>query len=135
MYISPINNTIPKSNFKAKFQKEDIKLFLTEIKDTDLTMVPKLYTLLEFVKNLPGKIAEIIPAKVLPFYQIKVDGKLITNGREYISAFHALHDAVVVHKNSVLESSPIKRMTNDEFMDRFYKNADKTTKDIETFFD
>jgi len=135
MKVLPIINTTPQPSFNAKFPISDVKHFLTEIEDGDRTIVPELYILFEFVKSLPGNIAKIIQSKTLPFYQIKVDGKSLTNGQEYISAFHALYNAAVIHNDSVLKTSPIKRMTYDEFMDRFYKNADKTVKDIETFFD
>ncbi len=135
MKILPVNNTLPQSNFKAKFSKQDVKQFLTEIEECDLSTVPKLYTLLDFVKNLPGEIAKILPSRVIPFYQIHIDNKSMTNNREYISAYHALYDAFVLHKNSMLKTSPIKRMTEDEFESEFYKNADKTVKDIENLFD
>ena len=135
MKILPINNQCTnRTQFRAKFPKQDIKQFLTEIEECDYPLIPELYTLLDYVKNLPGKTAKIVPAKVRPFYQIAIDGKSITNDREYISAYHALYDAVVIHKNSALKTSPIKRITEDEFETKFYKNTDKTAKDIEKMF-
>ena len=136
MKILPINNTnTQNTQFKAKFPKQDVKQFLTEIEDCDCCVVPQLYTLLDFVKNLSGKTAEIVPSRPRPFYQIHIDGKSITNGQEYISAFHALYNAIVSHEKSSLKTSPLKRMTEDQFEINYFKNANKTTKDIEKIFD
>ena len=64
MKILPINNTLnnKQQNFKAKFSAKDINNVLAEIKGYDADLYPKLYTLLERVNELPGKVAKFVPA-------------------------------------------------------------------------
>ena len=62
MKILPINNIQNNNylNFKAKFSKQDVNHLLEEIKDNDIDIVPKLYTMLDFVKTLPGREAKFL---------------------------------------------------------------------------
>lgn len=136
MKILPINN-IQNNNqqsFKAKFSKQDVNLFLKEIEGNDVDIVPKLYTMLDFVKNLPGKNAKILPSEYRPWYQIQIDGVSATQGRYYISAYHALLDMTIQSKNfkKVLSSD---KMTKETFMENFYKNSEKTIDDIKNIFE
>ena len=128
MRIQPINN-IQQTQFKAKFPKQDIEQFLTEIDKKDRGEAPQLYTLLEFIKNLPQKSANIKHFGI--WNQIHLDGKSITNERTYINAYHALYDTVVANRNSLVKDNGIKRLTEEEFENNWYKNANKTIQDIE----
>ena len=135
MKILPINNTQNKQqNFKAKFSKADVNHFFEEIKENDVDIVPKLYTMLDFVKKLPGKEAKILKSDYRPWYQIMIDDKSATQGRYYINAYQALED-IAVHK----EGSPKKvlstnKLTKETFWENFYKNSEKTIQDIENLF-
>ena len=133
MKIQPINNIQPKTNFKANFPKQDVKQLLTEVKVQDRCIIPQLYTLLDFIKNLPQKNAEIKHIGI--WNQIHIDGKSITSKNKYMNAFSALYDGIVAHKNSTLKDNGIKRLTESEFENRWYKNANKTKQDIENLFE
>lgn len=133
MKIQPINNIQPKTNFKANFPKQDVKQLLGEVKGHERCIIPQLYTLLDFIKNLPQKNAEI---KHLGLWnQIYLDGKPLTGSNKYINAFFALYDSVVANKNSMVDNSEIKRISENEFEKRWYKNANKTKQDIENLFE
>ena len=95
MKILPINNTQTNTQFKAKFSKADINHFLMEIEENDVDIVPKLYTMLDFVKKLPGNEAKILASDYRPWYQIQIDGASATQGRYYINAYHALKDMTI----------------------------------------
>ena len=137
MKILPINNiqNNKQQNFKAKFSKQDINQFLKEIEDNDVDIVPKLYTMLDFVKALPGKEAKIISSNYRPWYQIQIDGKSATQGRYYISAFHALQDMTVQSEQSAKKVLSFDKMTKETFLEKFYKNSKKTIQDIEKLFE
>ncbi len=135
MKILPINNiqNNRQQNFKAKFSKRDVNLFLKEIEGCDIDKIPELYTMLEFVKTLPGKHAKILPSEYRPWYQIQIDNVSATQGRYYISAYHALQDMTIQSEDSkkVLSSD---KMTNETFWKNFYKNSKKTIQDIKNLF-
>ena len=128
----PINNTQVKPQFKAKFSKNDMKQFLQELKYKDVDDVPKLYTMLDIIKNQQGKIAKIDDKGY--WCQIQIDGKSMNNERRYFTAFHAVEDATVNHKNTLITDTPIKRLSEEEFEAAWLKNAKKTIKDIENIF-
>ena len=129
MKIMPINNTQVKPQFKAKFSKNDMKQFLQELKYKDVDDVPKLYTMLDIIKKQQGKIAKIDDKGY--WCQIQIDGKSMNNERRYFTAFHAVEDATVNHKNTLITDTPIKRLSEEEFEAAWLKNAKKTIKDIE----
>ena len=132
MRIQPIDNTQPKTNFKAKFPKQDVKLFLSEIDKHDICMEPQLYTLLDLIKKLPEKKAKIDTTG--GWYQILLDGKSLTNGHKYINAFYALYDSIVINKRSVSYNNGLQRLSEDTFESMYYKNSKKTKQDIEKTF-
>jgi len=132
MKIMPINNTQVKPQFKAKFSKNDMKQFLQELKYKDVDDVPKLYTMLDIIKKQQGKIAKIDDKGY--WCQIQIDGKSMNNERRYFTAFHAVEDATVNHKNTLITDTPIKRLSEEEFEAAWLKNAKKTIKDIENIF-
>lgn len=135
MYIMPINNMSSiNQNFKAKFSKQDVNHFLEEIKGNDVDIVPKLYTMLEFVKTLPGREAKILKSDYRPWYQIYIDNKSATHGRYYINAYHALQDITLQSKSAQEEVLSCKKMTHETFMENFYKNSTKTIQDIKNLF-
>lgn len=135
MKILPINNiqNNKQQNFKAKFSKYDVNQFVQELQFKDVDDVPKLYTMLEYIKNLPGKIARI--NKLGYWCQIRIDGKPLTNDRHYFTVFHALEDATIAHKHTLIKETPHPRLSEEEYEDMFYKNAKKTVKDIENLFE
>lgn len=137
MKIMPINNIQNNNqhNFKAKFSKEDVNHFLKEIEDNDVDIVPKLYTMLEFVKTLPGKKMKILASDYRPWYQIQVDGKSATHGRYYINAYHALQDITIHSENSSKNNLSSDKMTKQTFIENCYKNSKKTIQDIKDLFE
>ena len=133
MKIMPINNINARNpQFKANFCQRDIKEFLTEIQGGDVDIVPKLYTMLDFIKKQPGKNAVI--EHIGLWHKILIDGKSINCENKYFNAFHALFDATVKTKTSLIKDSPIKRIPEEEFEGEYYKNSKKTIKDIEKLF-
>ena len=130
-----INNTnTQNTQFKAKFSKQDVNHFLEEIKENDIDIVPKLYTMLDFVKTLPGREAKILVSNYRPWYQIQIDGVSATQGRYYINAYHALED-MTTQKNSFSKKVlSTEKMTKETFMEKFYKNRKKTIQDIKNLF-
>ena len=130
-----INNTnTQNTQFKAKFSKQDVNHFLEEIKENDIDIVPKLYTMLDFVKTLPGREAKILVSNYRPWYQIQIDGVSATQGRYYINAYHALED-MTTQKNSFSKKVlSTEKMTKETFMEKFYKNSKKTIQDIKNLF-
>lgn len=136
MKILPINNNIQykqQSSFKAKFPKQDIKEFLKEVTNPDVDTLPQLYTMLDFIKNLPGEKASISRNNLR--YQIMLDGKSLNNEFKYFCAFHALKDATVNHKNTLMKKeSIIKRMSENEFITRYFNNSQKNIEDIRNLF-
>ena len=136
MKILPINNIQNNNylNFKAKFSKQDVNHLLEEIKDNDIDIVPKLYTMLDFVKTLPGQEAKILASNYRPWYQIQIDGVSATQGRYYINAYHALKDMTIQGNSSSKKVLSTEKMTKEIFMENFYKNSKKTIQDIENLF-
>ena len=134
MKILPINNTRTNTQFKAKFSKQDVNHFLQEIKGNDVDIVPKLYTMLDFVKSLPGKEATILASHYRPWYQIQIDGTSATQGRYYINAYHALKDMTIQEGSSSKKVLSTEKMTKETFMEKFYKNSKKTIQDIKNLF-
>lgn len=134
MKILPISSINTKNTqFKAKFPKQDIKEFLSEVKECDVDTVPQLYTMLDFIKKQSGQKAEILHTGL--WHQILIDGKSLTNGIKYFCAVHALKDATVSAKNTLVKAAtPIKRMTEEEFEKAYYNNRERTLKDIEALF-
>ncbi len=135
MKILPINNiNAQNTQFKAKFSKQDVNLFIKELEGCDIGAVPELYTMLEFIKNLPKHNAKILQSNYRPWYQIQLDDISATQGRYYICASHALKDITVLHKNNALKYTNIKRMSYKTFKNNFFKNSKKTIQDIENIF-
>ena len=135
MKILPINNiNTSNTQFKAKFSKGDVNHFLKEIEDNDVDIVPKLYTMLDFVKTLPGQEAKILESAYRPWYQIQIDGKSATQGRYYISAYHALKDITIGSEKSSKKVLSTDKMTKETFLENFYKNSTKTIQDIKNLF-
>lgn len=133
MKILPINNTQTNTQFKAKFSQKDIKTFLKEASvEEGPDTISALYTMLEFIKKQSGKAASIKQYGL--WSQIHIDGKSMNNERKYFCAMHALQDATVNHKNTLLKETPIKRLSEDEFEYGVCKNAKKTKQDIERMF-
>lgn len=136
MKILPINNiNTPNTQFKAKFSKGDVNHFLKEIENNDVDIVPKLYTMLDFVKTLPGREAKILSSSYRPWYQIQIDGKSATSGRYYINAYHALKDITVQSEKSPQKVLSAEKMTKENFLENFYKNSKKTIEDIKNIFE
>ena len=134
MKIMPIgsintNNT----QFRAKFSKQNIQEFLREIENNDVDIVPKLYTMLDVIKKYSGQKAEI--EHIGLWHRILIDGKSVCENNKYFSAFHALQDATVKTKSTLIKKNPIKRIPEDEFENEYYKNRKKTIQDIENIFE
>ena len=133
MKILPINNTQYKQNsFKAKFAQRDIKEFLREIENNDIDIVPRLYTMLDVIKKHSGEKAEI--QHIGLWHRILIDGKSINGENKYFSAFHALFDATVKTKNSLIKETSVKRIPEEYFENEYYKNSKKTIQDVENTF-
>ena len=133
MEILPINNfSTQNTQFKAKFSQKDVKEFLRELEGGDIDIAPRLYTMLDVIKKNSGEKAEIEHLGM--WHRILIDGKSLTGKFKYFSAFHALQDATVKLKNSMLKKSPIKRLSEEEFENTYYKNCKKTVQDIENLF-
>jgi len=134
MKIMPIINTNRQNTqFRAKFSKQDIQEFLREIEDNDIDIVPKLYTMFDVIKKQKGKKAEIEHLGV--WHRILIDGNSINETNKYISAFHALFDAIVKTKTSNLEETPITRFSEEDFEIAYFKNSKKTIQDIKKMFE
>lgn len=132
MKIMPVNNINTQTQFKAKFRQRDVKEFLREMIEPDVDTIPKLYTMLDYIRYYPGKKAEI--KHIGLWHKILIDGKSMNNDAKYFTAFHALQDAVVTLKNSLLKDAPMQRMSEEEFENAYCKNSKKTAKDIENLF-
>ena len=134
MKILPINNiNTQNTQFKAKFNGQDVNEFLREIQHNDIDFVPKLYIMLDFIKKQKGRRASIQHAG--SWHRILIDGKSINEDFEYFTAFHALQDATTIQKNSKLKNSSLKRMSAEEFENKFYENSKKTVDDIKHIFE
>ena len=135
MIIMPIGN-ISRQNiqFKAKFPKKDVQEFLREIKiNGEVDIVPKLYTMLDVIKSFPGQNAEI--EHLGTWHKILIDGKPVSGYKQYFCAIHALKDATVKQKSTLINDSSIKRLSEEEFENTYYKNCEKTVNDIEKIFE
>lgn len=134
MRVFAVNNNYNQPNFNAKFSKSDINHFLSDIKDHDASLVPKLYTLLDFVDKLPGEKAKIVkPLAYADWFKIHIDGKSATGDHEFINAFTALYTMVVKHKDSILKESDIVRMPERIFEQEWWKNRFVTVANIKEF--
>ena len=135
MKILPINSiNTQNTQFKAKFSAKDINHFIEELEGCDIDTVPKLYTMLDFVKNLPGQEIKILESSYRPWYQLQIDGKSATQGRYYINAYQALQDMTVHDKDSPKKVLSTDKMTKETFLENFYKNSTKTIQDIRNLF-
>ena len=134
MKILPINN-VNKQNtqFKARFPKHDVQEFIREIKiENSVDAIPKLYTMLDIVKKFPGRKAEI--KHLGSWHQVLIDGKSVSDKKQYFCAIHALEDATIKRKSTLIENSSFKRLSEEEFENEYYKNNKKTINDIENIY-
>lgn len=136
MKILPINNiqNNKQQNFKAQFTAKDINEVLKEIKGHDAALYPKLYTLLERVKELPGKTAKFVsPDGFGNSWQVHVDNKSLTADKLFINKFSALYSSIIDHKESIVKSSDIVRMPESIFEQKWWANRFKAEGDVKNF--
>lgn len=135
MKILPINNIQNNrhQNFKAKFPKSDIKEFLRETHGGDVDILPQLYTMLDVIKKQPGNIAKI--EHIGSWHKILIDGKSLSDNKQYFCAIHALKDATVKQKSTLITDSVIKRLSEEEFEREYFNNSKKTINDIINIFE
>ena len=137
MYIQKIQsinslNRIKQPHFQAKFSQEAVNHFLQELEFKDMDDVPQVYTMLDIIKKQAGNNAQI--KKFGNWFQLQIDGVSLNNERKYLAALHALQDATVNHKNTLLKETPIKRVSEEIFKSMWLKNSNKTKQDIKNIF-
>ena len=136
MKILPINNiqNNKQQNFKAKFSAKDINSVLSDIKCYDADLYPKLYTLLERVNELPGKVAKFVPSdKFGNAWQVHIDGKSMSNAFQFKSRYSALYSSIVKHDGNIIKNSDIVRMPESIFEQKWYANRFACEEDIKKF--
>ena len=135
--IQSYNNSNNRHNgqpsFKAELLKKDVSRLLDEIQGHDADLVPKLYTLLEYLKSLDGKKASFYCGEFNNFAQLHIDNKEI-NSNMFINAYSALYSSLVTHKDSIVTKSSIIRMPESIFEQKWWKNRNKTEVDIKLVF-
>ena len=136
MKILPINNiqNDKQQNFKARFSAKDINTVLSEIKGHDADLYPKLFTMLERVNELPGKVAKFVsPDGYGNSWQVHIDKKSLTGQSLFLNRFSALYSSIVKHKDSIVKSSDIVRMPESIFEQKWWANRFKTEGDVKNF--
>ena len=136
MKILPINNiqTNRQQNFKAKFSAADIDNVLVELKEHDVGLYPKLYTLLERTNELPGKVAKFVSSDEYGnFWQVHIDNKSLSKNKTFINRYAALYESLVYLPYSIIRSSDIVRMPESIFEQKWWENRFKTKEDIKNF--
>ena len=96
MHISPIsvNTDYKKPRFEAKFPKKELVSLIDETKlYHDADAIPKLYVLLEYLAEFPGKVAELITKKNLT--TLKVDNKQVGDSNFFATGFETLKELLV----------------------------------------
>ena len=135
--IQSYNNSNNRHNgqpsFKAELPKQDVNRLLNEIKGYDVALVPKLYTLLEYLKSLGGKKASLYGGEFNNFVQLHIDNKEI-NPNMFKNAYSALYSSLVTHKDSIVKKSSIIIMPESIFEQKWWKNRNKTEEDIKLVF-
>ena len=145
MKILPIDSNC-KPSFNAKFpKKEAMELVEFAKKDKDNAGIPKLYTLLDLLDKFPGKIARFKTKTVTSQYRatsiyegsyfpsttynsLCVDNVEIK--KKPISKYNVLYRAMTDYKTKDGEYIP---MPESIWNSLWWKNRDKTVKDIEKF--
>ena len=136
MKILPINNiqNNKQQNFKAKFSAKDINCVLSEVKNHDAELYPKLYTMLERVNELPGKIAKFVsPDGFGNFWQVHIDNKSLTANKQFINKYAALYSSIVDHNGTIVKKSDIVRMPESIFEQKWWANRFKGEEDVKNF--
>ena len=136
MKIMPINNiqNNKQQNFKARFSAKDINSLLSEINNHDADLYPKVYTLLERVNELQGKIAKFVPTdEFCNAWQLHIDGKSISKTFQFKNRYSALYSSVVKHDGTIIKDSDIVRMPERIFEQKWWTNRNKGEKDIRGF--
>jgi len=128
MKVLPINNTIPNNTFKAKLSAKEINGLLKEIDGYDAALVPKLYTLLEYLKELSGKKAKFTN-EYKNNYVLKISNKPV-NENIFVNGYSALYSSLVDHKDTIVKKSSVIRMPEIVFEQKWWSNRFKTKKDI-----
>jgi len=137
MKILPVNNIQNNSqiNFKANFSAADINNVLAELKGNDAGLYPKLYTLLERIKELPGETAKFVPSgEYSNFWQVHIDNKSLSKNKSFINRYSALYESLVYIPYSIIKSSDIVRMPQNIFEQKWWTNRFKNENDIKKFF-
>ncbi len=96
MYIMPIsiNTEYRKPNFEAKFQEKELISLIQETKNYhDASAIPKLYVLLGYLSELPGKIAHLSTKKDMT--ALMVDNKQIGDSNLFVTGFEMLKNLFV----------------------------------------
>ena len=136
MKISPINNiqNNKQQNFKARFSAKDINSVLSDIKCFDADLYPKLYTLLERVSELPGKVAKFVPSdRFGNTWQVHIDGESISRAFQFKSRYSALYSSIVKHDGNIIKISEIVRMPERIFEQKWWANRFAREEDIKKF--
>ena len=121
-------NNCNKPAFNARLSGKDAEMLIEEIKGSDASLAPKLYTMLEYLHELGGKKAEFI--KTTNYFQLLIDKKPATGNNMFISRYNALYSALVKHKNTIVKKSDIIRMPESIFEQKWWENRNKTVEDI-----
>lgn len=131
MKILPINDDkMPNKNFKAKLSAKDVNGLLREINGKDASYVPKLYTLLERLDELPGKKAGF--DEEYNWCSLTINENDV-NPNKFFSKFSALYSSLVEHKDTNVKNSSIIRMPERIFEQKWWDNRGKTKTDIKQF--
>lgn len=132
MKILPINNIAPNNNFKAKLPPRDVNNLLREINGYDASLVPKLYTLLERLEELPGKQAGFLNEH--GWHSLIVNNKSV-NCNKFCNNYAALYSSLVNHKDTIVKESRIVRMPESIFEQKWWQNRTRTKSDIKKLAD
>lgn len=128
MRIAPINNSQPKFGTKLSLKKVDINTMVGEALEHDKNAgIPKLYTLLQYLKKMPDETAEFSKLAGLNYnhYQLRINNKLVQEGRD---TYEILYNFTTPKKT---EDGKIIPMPTSIFEDDWWKNVGKTYRDIE----
>ena len=128
MKIMPITNKQPQFGTKLKLQRIDVNTIVGDALSHDINAgIPKLYTLLQYLKKMPEETAEFSRLKGLDYnhYQLRINNKLVKEGRD---TYEILYDLTTPKKTSDGKKIP---MPTSIFEKSWWENTDKTYQDIE----
>ena len=133
MKVQPISNNQPKQQtvFKADFTRKEVTKMLEVVAERNNPEgLPQLYTLLKFVKNFSGKLAELKTGVFSNITFLTIDNNKVLGHCFEKNPLFALKNICVQNGQAGRSRADFTRMSESVFKNECQKNRNVTEKQI-----